>query len=238
MRKLAIIAAVTAFCTVASALPMPTLPAGDLDMKYEGFSWETDALGGHPPAGGPGVAGNVLFAVGQILKILDAPGVTTLYDPADFGAEMTFHLHDMVSQGAAPYGPTSWRTEYVGGAFDIYFDAPANYQPDTGPGSYSGVTDGLLWMSASAVSFTTVFNSATQVGFFSGTFQVTGGAAAALFPGGLVTIGAQTSLAVPAGWTYDHRVKGDMRGKAVPEPGSLILLTSALVGVACLRRAR
>jgi len=238
MRKLTTIAAIAALSTAALAVDLPVLPLGDIDMKYEGFSWETDTNGGHPPAGGPGVAGNVLYSVGQVLKIMDAAGVNTLYDPADYGAEMTYYLHDMVSLGAAPYGPTSWQTYYTDGSFDIYFDAPPNFQAATGPTTYSGVTDGLLWLSADAVSFMTVFNPSTGVGFFNGTFQVTGGAAQGIIPGALVTIGASTDMAMPPGWTYDHRIKGDMRGTAVPEPASFTLLAIALAGVLRTRRIR
>lgn len=229
MGRLSTILAAAALCTAAGALPV--LPAGGVDLNYEGYSWETDANGGYPPAGGPGVAGNVLYSIGQVIEILDETGTYTLYEPSDDGAEMTYLLSGLVSQGAVPLGPTTWRTDYVGGTFDIYFDDTPDYQPATGPGTYGGVTDGTLWLSASVVSFFTIFDGASQTGSFYGAFQITGGAGAPYFAPGIWTWGGSTSLAVPPGWTYMQRVKGDAWGEVVPEPSTLLMLGSALLGV-------
>jgi len=229
MKLSGLIVAIAVATTAASALPMPY----SADLRFEGYSWETDANGGHPPSGGPGVAGNLLYGIGNALKVLDDQG-TPIYDPADFGMEVTFYLHGLVSQGAIAYGPSSWRTNYVGGSVDVYGDNSPDYAPATGPTSYSGVTDGDLWLSADVVSFYTVYNTDTQVGFFGGTFQPTGGDMAPLVSGELTLIGASTGLpaAMPPAWTYDHRIKGDVRGEMIPEPGTALLVAVGLMGSA------
>jgi len=228
MRVPSILLMTAALCAPSFALP--SLPLGDVDLNYQGYSWEVYS------GGGPGQAGNVLYAIGEVVKILDGVG-TEIYDPVDEGAEMTFSLAGLVSQGAASAGPDLWHTEYVGGTVEVYFDATPDYNAATGPGSYTGVTDGLLWLSADVVSFCTDFDSAGGIGSFLGTFQTTGGLAACCFSD-LWTWGGSSSTTVPDGWTYHHTIIGDLNGTCIPEPGTCLLVGTGLIGLIGIARRR
>jgi len=230
--------AISMSLAATAAVGLPMLPSTDISFLYEGYSWETDALGGYPPAGGAGQAGNVLNGIGEVLAIRDDTGSYTVYDPDDDGAEMTFNLYGLVSQGVVVKGPDLVRTDYVGGAFDIYLDYTPDYSPATGPGTYSGVTDGTVVLACQVQSFYTLYNTALGIGSFAGTFQVVGGEAASELAGEVITWGGSSEAAVPEGWTYMHRIKGIADGEIIPEPSTMAMLGAGLAAVAGLVRRR
>jgi len=234
--RTALISMLSVACAATAGLALPALPLGGIDFSYEGYSWETDEFGGYPPAYGPGVAGNILNAIGNTIKILDGTGVVELYDPENEGAEVTFLLSGLVSQGATGGGGI-WETDYVGGTLEMYFDETPDYDPATGPGTYSGVSDGVLWVQANVVNFHTSYDSVEETGSYIGTFEVTGGAGLGCFDD-LWTWGASSASGVPCGWTYTHKLRGDLMGQCIPEPGTMIMLGSALVGVVGMLRRR
>jgi len=225
MRSIGLVLGIAALCVPALALPI--LPLGTIDVSYQGYSWELGPTGAYPPS--LGQAGNVLHAIGQVIKILDGTAVE-IYDPEDEGAEMTFYLHGLVSQGATSGAKDAWLTDYLGGSLEVYFDDTPDYDPATGHDNYSGVTDGLLWLSADVLTFSTQFDDVLGQGSFTGTFQVTGGIAANCLTD-VWTWGASTTGDVPAGWTYMHSIVGDLYGECIPEPGTFVLLGSGLLGL-------
>jgi hypothetical protein len=263
-RALAITAVIGAASVVtaapAQAFSFLTPWNGPVEVKF--INWEQETPGTGNGNGIIDTVGEQLDGILKIKTISAANSSSTLlwFDGKD-GEELTGTFSGYTA-GNVAFNPflLSLETDFTGGNMNLYLDNTPDFDA-TYPSA--GVTDGILFLSAAGAtgihpidnpltvgfdeSTATLHSTATALtspftGNGTGYLEITGGAYASLFgvdtfgPGRDLYLNSDFSAPGNDGWP----VKSDdpVIGTVVPEPGTLLLLGSGIIGLGLMGRRR
>lgn len=257
----AVIGAASAFtATPAQAFSFLTPWNGPIEIKF--INWEQETPGTGNGNGLIDAVGEQLDGIVKVKTISAADAGSTLlwFDGKD-GEELTgaFYGYTAANINFQPL-TLQFEIDFTGGALDLYLDNTPDFT-STYPGA--GVTDGLLFLSTVGATGIHPADNPATAGFddstttlhstlngltspFSGNgtgyLEITGGAYASLF--GTGTFGANRDLYMNSdfsapginGWPV--KSNDPVVGTVVPEPGTLLLLGSGILGLGLVGRKR
>lgn len=257
----AVIGAASAFtATPAQAFSFLTPWNGPVEIKF--INWEQETPGTGNGNGVIDAVGEQLDGILKIKTISAADSGSTLlwYDGKD-GEELTGAFYGYTAAKINVQLLTGQlEIDFTGGFMDVYLDNTPDFSA-TYPGT--GVTDGLLFLSTAGTTgihsfdnpFTLAYDESTTTlhstlnalttpfsGNGTGYLEITGGAYASLFQ--TDTFGAGKDLYLNSdfsapgidGWPV--KSNDPVIGTVVPEPGTLLLLGSGILGLGLVGRKR
>lgn len=217
----------------ASAFSFSTPYTGPVKIKYD--NWETVALN----------PGDPLYGIFDITGIYTDDGTNTPLWTTSATEELTGYFGGFTLSYILPAG-SNYEFNFTGGSMAIFLDSTPDFNA-TAPGS--GFSDGSLFLLAAftpgitadpSITLHSVLNSATIpfTGTGSGYANVIGGSHASLFDSngelGGSDLFVSSNLQAPFGGIDGWPVGSfdPVKANVVPEPGTLVLLGSGLVGSA------
>lgn len=223
LRRTILSAAVACIVATAPAAAYPLL------IDYTGFTWNRTA----------GLQ-TMLYSVGVVDDFSpDVPNQSATY---------TYYLSNLHLGSVQDLGGGFVLKNYTGGQFQIFQSTDASnagYAYGTYPANATAPStfiDGLYWLGGSFTSFSLLIDTGRNLGNLSGTGFYDGGAYfGQLGDDALFTFAGLTKSAgsgVPAG--YEYRVDGQLTAEVqpIPEPATLLLVGTGLLGGGLLRRRK